>query len=633
LENGRERSTFTRLVSMHVTSMYQLKYYACILLIFFSLLSFSQQQKEIKLPITSVNGYGPFQPEYSFLEFVLSSPLPADYPLYKVMSNLEFRKIPSTLKSVEKGLIVFDFQQFLYQNVQGGDVSKDIYTKLQNERGFRTDEGSLSRQPIDCYILVIKGTDETGKEVLLLDTDHDSNFDDETKLAAADYVSRQSFEELINKSIRVNFQTVFESKVISRSIPLLILKNHEGYIYSFPEYAVAELKLNGHIYPIAISSEFRFPNYWATNIAYLSYQKISIDSVVRKNQYLLLNSLAFKNKGVDLNSLSLVLEEADPSAPGFYGTQKGMRPPPFKGKDVITGKELSLNDFKGKYLFIDFWGSWCVNCIPEIPRLSAIYSSMDKSKVAFLGIAGRDNISSLRNMISKMNIAWPNILSDSLNQIVEKYSIEAYPSGILIDTAGKVVETGVVAFNLEGLLAKYVKPANNPAFDLGIRSAKAFMENFSDKEIAKRFIVKPELSMILCEKKIHRYNEYVDCVPEAYQIAFQITLKEKQTAQDSLPYIFSMPLDKNLLVAKDSLWQKSFFISWEKLISRTYRFNYSDLMDFIRQKGLRPSISFEAEVNAPYKFYWFLNSIPDKNGNMSLLYQIDPETGVIKTPS
>ncbi|MDG2450878.1 MAG: TlpA disulfide reductase family protein [Saprospiraceae bacterium] len=52
-----------------------------------------------------------------------------------------------------------------------------------------------------------------------------------------------------------------------------------------------------------------------------------------------------------------------------------------------SGKMVSLEDFKGKYVYIDFWATWCVNCIKEFPFLNKIEERFKNEKIEFIGIS------------------------------------------------------------------------------------------------------------------------------------------------------------------------------------------------------------------------------------------------------
>ena len=405
---------------------------------------------QLKLPLTFVTGYGPFQVDKSYIKF--DSP-PEDNPLYKSIASLQYNKIPASLQSPKKGIVWFDFSQFLYQNVHSGNLSKEFYEQYCKQNFITTPEAELSKLPISCYVLVVKGINIQGKEVLLIDTDNDKDFSDESPNIIPEYTSDEDFQRLVNKAIQIDYQAILNKKLITRKLPFIALSEKDKLFYSIPQYAVAKLKVNNVTHTIAVSHGFRFPNFSVANITLVTNQKASTDSIARINQLLHVDQYLYKNAGVGYASMSLQLEEVKGSV---SSTQKGMPAISFKGVDVVSRKELSLADFKGKYLFIDFWGTWCSPCVAQLPDLKRIYSTIDKSKIAFLGIAGKDDIDKLRKLIGEKNILWSNILSDETNKIVEKYTIVSYPTGILLDPDGKIIETDVPAVNLTTILRKYL---------------------------------------------------------------------------------------------------------------------------------------------------------------------------------
>ncbi len=83
-----------------------------------------------------------------------------------------------------------------------------------------------------------------------------------------------------------------------------------------------------------------------------------------------------------------------------------------------------MGDFKGKYLFIDFWATWCKPCVEQMPELASLYGKVDTDRVAFLGIVGEDRPDRLKKFLQKKPTAWPQIFSDTTNRLVEAYNIK-----------------------------------------------------------------------------------------------------------------------------------------------------------------------------------------------------------------
>lgn len=113
------------------------------------------------------------------------------------------------------------------------------------------------------------------------------------------------------------------------------------------------------------------------------------------------------------------------------------------GSDIIDftlvgldGKTVTLSSFKGKYVLLYFWGSWCHWCIKGAPGLNKFYEEY-KDKVEIIGIACNDREPALKKVIKDNNIQWNNFLET--NDLSFQYGITGFPTKILIDPNGKVI--------------------------------------------------------------------------------------------------------------------------------------------------------------------------------------------------
>ena len=116
-------------------------------------------------------------------------------------------------------------------------------------------------------------------------------------------------------------------------------------------------------------------------------------------------------------------------------------------KTDMNGKSLSLQSLRGKYVLLDFWGSWCGPCRASHPHLKELHKKYSK-KVVFVNIAN-ENVKDLeqtkklwKQAVKEDGMTWPQILNNEGKEeqdLLKLYNITSFPTKILIDPEGKVV--------------------------------------------------------------------------------------------------------------------------------------------------------------------------------------------------
>ena len=122
---------------------------------------------------------------------------------------------------------------------------------------------------------------------------------------------------------------------------------------------------------------------------------------------------------------------------GWYTTKLGQKLPPLVSK-TINGKPFVLGETNGKYLLLDFWGSWCTPCIAEMPELKK-FQQKYQNKVELIGLVCRDTKEKALTAIKKHALNWTHLYSET-EEFGTLFGVTAYPTKILLDPNGVVVK-------------------------------------------------------------------------------------------------------------------------------------------------------------------------------------------------
>ena len=122
---------------------------------------------------------------------------------------------------------------------------------------------------------------------------------------------------------------------------------------------------------------------------------------------------------------------------------RGKASPKFNDYENYTGETASLDDFKGKFLYLDIWATWCGPCVREIPYLKALEKKYHGKNIEFVSISIDKHTSreKWKTMIKNKELGGVQLLADNdwSSKFVQDYKIKGIPRFILIDPDGNIV--------------------------------------------------------------------------------------------------------------------------------------------------------------------------------------------------
>ncbi|MFN5427984.1 MAG: peroxiredoxin family protein, partial [Bacteroidota bacterium] len=124
-----------------------------------------------------------------------------------------------------------------------------------------------------------------------------------------------------------------------------------------------------------------------------------------------------------------------------------------------SGKMISLKSFRGKYVLVDFWASWCGPCRQENPTVVAAFNRFKDKNFTVLGVSLDDNKAKWLKAIQDDKLAWTHVsdLKQWESIVVSLYQFQGIPYNVLIDPDGKIIASELRGDDLEKMLASVLK--------------------------------------------------------------------------------------------------------------------------------------------------------------------------------
>jgi peroxiredoxin len=136
---------------------------------------------------------------------------------------------------------------------------------------------------------------------------------------------------------------------------------------------------------------------------------------------------------------------------------EGSKFPDFSEKDT-AGKPLSIANYKGKVVLLDFWATWCGPCVHELPNVIKTYDAYHKQGFEIIGISLDKDQEKLASFTKEKSMTWVQYFDGLVwqNKLAAKYGITSIPATFLLDGQGTIIGKDLRGEELDKAVAKAV---------------------------------------------------------------------------------------------------------------------------------------------------------------------------------
>ncbi|MEW5844997.1 MAG: TlpA disulfide reductase family protein [Bacteroidota bacterium] len=293
-------------------------------------------------------------------------------------------------------------------------ISKSLFSKTDSLKAKSKEFAEMEANRIRYFLLNVRSQYPefsarlSGKEFNPDSADY--SFFDNVDMNNGEHLSYDEYASLVETYAQLrlqktqNFKELYEKPAQER-LPIL---------FSMIDSIFTNPKIRDYVKKQFLMEEIQFGEFWKLNDIYANY-------------------LAACTTPVYKQEVQSVYQEKMKIAPGNDA-------PAFTYND-INGKSVSLTDFRGKLVYIDFWATWCGPCRGEIPHLDKLEKDYKGKKIVFVKISLDDDMEAWRKMVAEKKLGGVQLHAEGAwsSEAAKNYQIKGIPTFVLIGADGKII--------------------------------------------------------------------------------------------------------------------------------------------------------------------------------------------------
>lgn len=382
---------------------------------------------------------------------------------------------PGEPTDVPEGLVngevihgILDTYQYVSQGNSEGFIDSAIYQR----NSLLIKEETITDEWVDVIVTVAVGEDEDGR-TLVYSEDENGKFDSENPVyfEPTTVEFQENVFEVMEAIITPDYEFYngSEAEKFTQKASLMYLTDmgFESLQLYYEKLRFGTWTVNDQTFDVALIAESAPPyrkepyTYFYVDMNGDGQFDIMEDGVEAYpvTEPFNIAGESWEITGIAMDGSQIIIDKSEADVNPKVALRAGTEAPLFEA-ETIAGEMLRLSDLKGKYVMLDFWGTWCGPCIEALPVLKEAYKKYGGENFEIVGIANELDREKFEQFVERETITWPQIpeIYEQDDEIQEMYSVNSYPTYYLLNPEGKIVEYGLALSdeNLMETLGKYL---------------------------------------------------------------------------------------------------------------------------------------------------------------------------------
>ncbi|MCH8569520.1 MAG: TlpA family protein disulfide reductase [Balneolales bacterium] len=358
--------------------------------------------------------------------------------------------------------ITHDFVQHAWQSKLNGTLDSTFVMSALDSWG--TDQSRLTDTELQLVTVVLLWENDDERSFLMYADSPPYSFDE----AKVHEIPSIAFSDKESKPLvlPVRFELFRNDEIYTISSYLSLSKVNDFrrpdtgkpmILQSYYQYYFTEAEIGDKHWEIALHSKFMSPFYGEEgDVIQIRKKGGSWFESISLGQYVHFGDIVYQFVEARFDGSEIYLQLV-PDFDSRRGSQAGMRVFGFE-QETLDGQTFRIDDQLGKWVLLDFWGTWCAPCITELPYLQEAWRIFNGKEFEIVGIAN-DNRETLSRFLRENELGWPQLISHHSESVTinELFGIRSWPTTILLNPDG-VIEPGksLRGFLLEEMMAQLV---------------------------------------------------------------------------------------------------------------------------------------------------------------------------------